>query len=318
MKDSPEALSTWRIGEVRSLRLSEIGEHYGRYRLRDENSARIMKRSLKRYGQISPLILCSRAGRFELVDGFKRLGAAREIRGMQTLKARYLELDDQHAKAAIYGLNRIAGKVCELEEAWLVHALVREDGLQQQEVAELLGRHKSWVCRRLALLERLCPRSREDLRLGLLSCTSARQLTRLPAGNQKAVLETMQRESLCAQELRQVVDLLLGCGERKQQAFVLADPRKAIAQDQYRSRQGRDPRLTHAANTFLGDLHMALDRLCRLRNGLMHSGLAAFSAGDRQVLLPHLERFVRECREVAQQAADFLQVLHEGASNENK
>jgi hypothetical protein len=32
---------------------------------------------------------------------------------------------------------------------------VREDGLSQLQVAELLERHKSWVCRRLALLERL-------------------------------------------------------------------------------------------------------------------------------------------------------------------
>src|SRR5216110_2888495 len=44
----------------------------------------------------------------------------------------------------------------ELEEAWIVQALVREDGLSQSEVAELLGRHQSWVCRRLALLEKLC------------------------------------------------------------------------------------------------------------------------------------------------------------------
>jgi hypothetical protein len=33
--------------------------------------------------------------------------------------------------------------------------LVREDGLSRFEVAALLGRHKSWVCRRLALLAKL-------------------------------------------------------------------------------------------------------------------------------------------------------------------
>ena len=66
----------------------------------------------------------------------------------------------------------------ELEEAWIVQSLVREDGLSQLQVAELLERHKSWVCRRLALLERLSEECREDLRLGLLSPTMARQLTR--------------------------------------------------------------------------------------------------------------------------------------------
>ena len=57
----------------------------------------------------------------------------------------------------------------ELEEAWIIHALVREDGMSQVEVAELLGRHKSWVCRRLALLERLGSKARDELRVGLLS-----------------------------------------------------------------------------------------------------------------------------------------------------
>ena len=46
--------------------------------------------------------------------------------------------------------------------------------MTQVEVAELLGRHKSWVCRRLALVEKLSNEAREDLRLGLLSTTAAR------------------------------------------------------------------------------------------------------------------------------------------------
>jgi KorB domain len=50
-----------------------------------------------------------------------------------------------------------------LEEAWIVQSLIRDDGLSQVEVAELLGRHKSWVCRRLALLEKLYTEVREDL-----------------------------------------------------------------------------------------------------------------------------------------------------------
>jgi predicted transcriptional regulator len=62
----------------------------------------------------------------------------------------------------------------ELEEAWLVQALVRKDGLTQTEVAELLTRHKSWVCRRLALLEKLGDEAREDLRVGLMSASLAR------------------------------------------------------------------------------------------------------------------------------------------------
>ena len=79
------------------------------------------------------------------------------------------------AKAAVYTLNSMQGAVQALEEAWIVHALVREDGLSQPAVATLLGRHKSWVCRRLALLEKLAESAREELGLGLISTTVARQ-----------------------------------------------------------------------------------------------------------------------------------------------
>ncbi len=92
-------------------------------------------------------------------------------------------------QAAIHGLNQTGRRPYELEEAWIVAALVREDGLSQSEVAELLGRHKSWVCRRLALLEKLCPEVRQDLEVGLLNPTAAREIARLPAGNQSEVLD---------------------------------------------------------------------------------------------------------------------------------
>jgi ParB/RepB/Spo0J family partition protein len=151
------------------LKREEIGEHYGRYRLHVPEAERAMARSLKRYGQLSPVVVCRRQDRYELIDGFKRLGAARYLVEIESLSARLMEADEHSAKAAIYGLNRAGGRTRELEEAWIIHALLREDGMSQVEVAELLGRHKSWVCRRLALIERLGSKARDDLRVGLLS-----------------------------------------------------------------------------------------------------------------------------------------------------
>ncbi len=316
MDETREQVTRWTQGQVRHLSLRHIGEYYGRYRLSDPETARVMLRSLKRYGQISPVVICDRAGSLELVDGFKRLSAARQIDGMNTLTARFLDLSETHAKAAIYGLNRVAGKVHEWEEAWLVHALVREDGLQQQEVAELLGRHKSWVCRRLALIERLCPAAKEDLRLGLLSSTAARQLTRLPEGNQPLVLATMRRESLCGHEVRGVVDLLMNCTSGAQQSYVLDNPREALSQEQTTGIQGRDPRLTHAGNQLAKELDIAIGRLVRLQNGFFAHGLASLSRVDRQIVVAHVRRFRQQASEAAKRAKDFLQNLEEFPADE--
>ena len=110
--------------------------------------------SLRRYGQLAPLTACRREGRAELLDGFKRRAAAAQA-AWPTLSVRVLDLDERAAKAAIFGLNSVGRRPNKLEDAWIAQALVREDRLSQVDAGELLGRHKSWVCRRLALLERL-------------------------------------------------------------------------------------------------------------------------------------------------------------------
>ena len=133
-----------------------------------------MATSFQRYGQLTPVVVCLREETHEILDGFKRLAAARAL-GLNTLHSvRLLDADERATEAAIHGLNQTGRRPQEWEEAWIVHALVRgEDGMTQVEVAELLGRHKSWVCRRLALVEKLAGEAREDLRLGLLSTTAA-------------------------------------------------------------------------------------------------------------------------------------------------
>ena len=65
---------------------------------------RAMGRSLERYGQLSPVVVCRRQHRYELIDGFKRLGAACRLAQIPQLSARLMEADERTAKAAIYGL----------------------------------------------------------------------------------------------------------------------------------------------------------------------------------------------------------------------
>src|SRR5262245_61919710 len=257
-----------------------------------------MARSLERYGQLSPVVVCRRQERYELIDGFKRLGAARTLTGMAHLSARLLEADERTAKAAIYGLNRAGGRTRELEEAWIIQALVREDGMSQ-EVAELLGRHKSWVCRRLALIERLGPKARDDLRVGLLSPTAARQIVRLPEGNQAEVLDAIRREALSSAELAGVVDLWLGCAEQNSRRYILAHPREALSQAKGVSGSVRDPRLSEAGNHVWKRVGLLLDVLGRMEVWLAHHGRAGLTPEDRAFLAPRFEKLSRDAASVA-------------------
>lgn len=301
----------WSGENLLDLRREEIGEHYGRYRLHVPEAERAMARSLERYGQLSPVVVCLRQQRYELIDGFKRLGAARGLAGIPRLSARLMEADERAAKAAIYGLNRAGGRTRELEEAWIIQALVREDGLSQVEVAELLGRHKSWVCRRLALIEKLGPKARDELRVGLLSPTAARQIVRLPEGNQAEVLEATRREVLSSAELAGVVDLWLGCGERRQQQYLLAHPREALSQAKGVTAAVHDPRLSEAGNQIWKRVGLLLDGLGRMEVWLAHQGRTGLTPEDRVILSPRFQRLSRDAASVAALSQDLAGELEQ-------
>jgi ParB-like chromosome segregation protein Spo0J len=286
-------------GVVRPVALAALGQRYRRYRLADPPAEEAMVGSLRRWGQLAPVVACVQGDQLELLDGFKRWAAAPQVAGWTTLSVRVLDVDERMAKAALLGLNRGQRPVRELEEAWIVQALVRDDGLTQVEAAHLLGQHKSWVCRRLALLEKLSDEVKEDLRLGLLGPALARQLVRLPAGNQEAVLALTRRLTLTAQEVSGVIDLLQGAGE-EQAAFVLAQPRQALAQTRRLPVALRDPRLSRAGNWLARHLTQAVEALVRIENWLRTPNERELCAVDRAVLEPLLTRVGDQAGTVAE------------------
>jgi ParB-like chromosome segregation protein Spo0J len=302
-------MTEWRAGDVRFLAVDQLGQRYRRYRLPDPDAEAAMAVSLGRYGQQTPVVICLREETYEVLDGFKRLAAARSL-GLKTVATRLLEADERLAKAAILGLNQTGRRAQDWEEAWIVHALVREDGLTQDEVAELLSRHKSWVCRRLALVEKLAEPARADLSLGLLSVTAARSLVRLPAGNQTDVLAARHRENLTAAEVDGVVDLFLAAQGQTQHEYILERPRQALQQARQETGWAYDPRLSQAGNRLARRLADVLEGLGRMENWLRSQGRAGLTPCDRLVLTPGFDRLARDAQSVAVLAQDLIGELH--------
>lgn len=296
---------------VRAVRLFELGEGYRRYRLADPAAERAMKESLSHWGQQAAVVVCLRGEQWQVVDGFKRLVAAREL-GWPTLAVRRLEVEDERTvKAALYGLNRVGRHLAELEEAWLVQALVREDGLTQSEAAALLGRHKSWASRRLALLEKLSGEVRGELEVGVLSPSLARQLLRLPAGNQAEVLAAARREALTAQEVQGLVDLYLSAATAAQQADLLAQPRQALRVAQTRPAWADDPRLSRAANQAARQVRRLLAEQGRWLGWMHGGGVQRLAGSDAVPLAPLLEQLSRQGRRVAEETEACRRELSE-------
>jgi len=185
----------------------ELGEALATVRLCAPEAQQQMQLSLAKLGQLTP-VQAYRTGRgLEVFDGFKRVRAARQL-SWPTVRAEVHALDAAGAKVRLLRCNAGAG-LSDLEEAWLVKSLYREDRLTQPQIAVLLGRHKSWVCRRLTLAEELCDGLTANLRLGLVSARAAVELARLPRGNQDAAAQVATRRGMTTRQTAKLVEVLL-------------------------------------------------------------------------------------------------------------
>lgn len=212
-----------------NVRLSTtmIGERFAPLRIVEPRAELAMLVSMEKYGQLTPVALCRTApGEQQLLDGFKRLRAARKL-GIDELSARVFELNVRAGKATMLQLNRVGRAISGMEEALVVHSLYHEDGLNQVEIALLLNRHKSWVCRRLALIERLSDEAQQMIKLGLLPASLGTELARLQRRNQDLLLATIREHHLSVRETRKVVSALEHEPHWNHDA-ILRDPRRAL------------------------------------------------------------------------------------------
>lgn len=198
---------------------AELGEAVATMRLCSPTAEQEMQLSLSKLGQLTPVLAWRTATGLELFDGIKRARAARAL-SWPSVRTEVHDLDAAGAKVRLLRCNAGTG-LTDLEEAWLVRSLYREDELSQPQIALLLGRHKSWVCRRLALAEALTDGVTANVRLGLVSATTAVELARLQRCNQDEVAGVVARHGLTSRQAARLVDQLLAAPDAAVYAQVL-------------------------------------------------------------------------------------------------
>lgn len=166
--------------------VGEIRETFAALRIVCPKADAAVERSLRLYGQMSPVVCATTEAGIELLDGFKRLRASRRLERPR-INTVLLDTTERACKASMIQLNRVASTISDLEEALILQSLHRVDGLSQVEIATMLGRDKSWVSRRIMLSERMSDEVRQHVELGLIPISVARELARLPrAGRPRA------------------------------------------------------------------------------------------------------------------------------------
>jgi ParB-like chromosome segregation protein Spo0J len=286
-----------------SLPLSKIGERHGVVRVTDPAAISAMESSLRRYGQLSSVVVCpGQTDRFELVDGFKRLHAARRIAEVTHLQTRVLRVNVQAAKAAIVELNRLGQGLSAFEQALVVQSLYRDHGLTQAEIGVLLSRDTSWVCRRLGLVQGLAEELKQQWRLGLVKPTEARELVRLPRGKQLEALEAVRKHGLGTREVTQWVVQLLAA-PAAQQARLLADPDSVLPKRHGEGLKRPDARLSRRGNSYRRSLQTLVSSCLHVCRDCSGAGLAALEPTDRLVL----QQYLAPARQAAMTALSVLE-----------
>jgi ParB-like chromosome segregation protein Spo0J len=269
---------------VEEMALDALGLELGRVRCPPTKRVETIRRDLATNGQLTPLVARwqSEGEQPTLLDGFKRLRAAREL-GWTHLKVGLIEASASTALALMLSLNRRFG-LSQIEEALVIQELTH-GGLTGVDVGVLLGRHKSWVSRRLGLLERLAPELQQYMKLGLLEAGMARRLLGLPRGNQVELAAVARQASLGVKQTETLVRLWRQAPSEQARQFVLAHPREAITEATTATERVADPRLSAQGQWVQRKLRLALGAMTALAEAL-GSGL---KAEDQRLLEEDLE-----------------------------
>lgn len=295
---------------VIAIELEHLGERLSSLRLRPPDALREIERSLSRHGQLVAVVCSRQAGSVEIVDGFKRLIGARAL-GWSALRAEVHEVTGPAAKLLLWHSNA-RQQLSDLEEAWLVRALYREDKLNQPQIAQLVGRDKSWVCRRLVLAEGLASEVESDLRLGLLSTTAAREVGRLPRGNQDKAAQVIARRGLTSRQATRLVDQLIAATDEASRTAVLHEAERPTSPPTVRGAR-RVP--VTPGEAMIADAAALSLRAARLQARLRERPLASLGSEVERVVVGRLGelRAVVEalCRTLAHVGAATASVRHD-------
>jgi ParB-like nuclease domain len=159
-------------------------------RIHDGEQRRRMIGSVAEIGQQVPVIVVRDAERYVLIDGYLRVEALRRLH-RDTVLATAWSLSE--VEALVHHRHLAVARRTAIEDAWLLGRL-RDSGLSLDEQARRLCRSKSWVSRRLGLLDALAATAQERVRAGTvpphaamkylvpLARTNKRQCEQLLAG----------------------------------------------------------------------------------------------------------------------------------------
>lgn len=152
------------------VELHQLELRYERLRKRAPAAERALLGSLAEHGQQLPIVVVGEAARFIVIDGYKRVRALQRL-SRDTVRATDWQVPEIDALLLERRL-RLRGEDA-LDQAWLLAELQERFGLSLEELGQRFERSKSWVSRRLGLIQTLPAVIHAQVRAGELAAHAA-------------------------------------------------------------------------------------------------------------------------------------------------
>jgi len=214
------------LNPIESLDIGQLDLRYAHTRIRRPEALLSLMRSLEQWGQIRPVsVVPSDPPCHILVDGYLRVEALRRCGKDMVLAEVWL---CGEVEALLQVLMRVQERRWEaLEQAALIRELHDRHDLSQDRIARLLGKDKSWVCRRLSLLFGLSDEILEAVRSGRISSWAASRvlapLARANPEHAKALSRILLEEPLSTRDLGELFRHYQKANRKQRERMVL-DP----------------------------------------------------------------------------------------------
>ena len=238
--------------------------------MRIMNMTRILQveKSMRLHGQLQPVVARVHEGGYQLIDGFKRFYAAEDLM-MEALQCRLLEIDLPGAKVLLLTYNRLHQSMEAWEEAMVLQDLQKTHSLDQRSLAQLTGYSRSWVSRRLALIDKMDEGISSDIMMGVLTSSHARALTKLPRGNQGEVARAITNFALTSRQSDKLVEAFLKAKDENQQRYILSHPEHILRKDlSYSEEDVYDVRLSSYGNDLMQSIGYVIQAVQIMRSRL--------------------------------------------------
>jgi ParB family chromosome partitioning protein len=225
------------------------------------NMTRVLQieKSMRLHGQLQPVVARVHEGNYQIIDGFKRYASAEDLM-MKSLQCRVLDIDLTQAKVLLLSYNRPHQSMEAWEEAKVLQDLRKTHSLDQSSLAGLIGYSRSWVSRRLALIDKIDEGISSDIMMGVLTSSHARALTKLPRGNQEEVARVIASYRISSRQSDTLVEAFLKAKNKDQQRYILTYPEQILRDDQ--SDQWEEP-YDERLSSYGNDLMQEAENLIR-------------------------------------------------------